>query len=168
MGKVLSYDDKVEMIRLWKEEGFSILKLREHFGCSKSVIERWRNRYSQHGLDGLKGSVTRSPYSSEMKRKILSELEAGVSKRKILAKYQMSNSTLSKWLLNCRCMEKIDVTKAVEPEDIKNLRKKYNGNPEIQEILSRLEYSEMENACLKKLETLVRARKEKKQKQSEN
>ena len=168
MSHPLSYEEKVELIRLWKEEDYSIGMLCKHFNCSQSVVERWRKRYLFHGIEGLKGKMTRPPYTKEMKKKILAELQRGHSKKEILAKYQMSHSTLSKWLINCDHMEKFDETKAIAPKEIKNLKNKYKDNPEMLEILKRLEYSEMENACLKKLATLVQARKEKERKQSEN
>ena len=41
-------------------------------------------------------------------------------------------------------------------------------NPEIKELLEQLEYAKMENDILKKLGTLVQARKEKEQQQSKN
>jgi hypothetical protein len=65
-------------------------------------------------------------------------------------------------------MEKFNPAKAIEPEEIKSLKKQYKDNPAVIELPERLEYSEMENACLKKLATLVQARKEKEQKQSKN
>ena len=41
-------------------------------------------------------------------------------------------------------------------------------DPEIKKLLEQLEYAKMENDILKKLATLVQARKEKEQQQSEN
>ena len=43
-----------------------------------------------------------------------------------------------------------------------------NKDPEIKELLEQLEYAKMENDILKKLATLVQARKEKEQQQSKN
>ena len=57
---------------------------------------------------------------------------------------------------------------SITPDEIKSLKKENKDNPTMMELLERLEYSEMENACLKKLATLVQARKEKSQKQSKN
>lgn len=168
MSKVLSYEEKLELIRLWKEENYSIKMLSDHFGVAKSVVERWRKRYLIHGEKGLILQTTNPPYSEEQKGKILSEINNGISKRTILAKYKISHSTLSKWMLKSSNMEKFNPAKAIEPEEIKSLKKQYKDNPAVIELLERLEYSEMENACLKKLATLVQARKEKEQKQSKN
>ena len=168
MSKSLSYEEKLELIRLWKEENYSIRMLSEHFGVAKSVVERWRKRYLIHGEKGLVLQTTNLPYSEEQKEKILQEIKNGISKRMISAKYKISNSTLSKWMLESSYMKKFDPAKAIEPDEIKSLKKQYKDNPAMIELLERLEYSEMENACLKKLATLVQARKEKKQKQSKN
>lgn len=161
----LTYEEKVELIRLWKEENYSTRMLSEHFGISKSVVERWRKRYTIHGLNGLRGNKTKKPYTEEEKQKILQELKSGISQKQILAKYQMSNSTLHKWMIKCSVMEKFDPSKPIEPEEIKRLKKENKDKPEMLELLERLEYSEMENACLKKLATLVQARKKKEQRQ---
>ena len=168
MSKSLSYEEKLELIRLWQEENYSIRMLCEHFGVVKSVVERWRKRYLIHGEKGLISKSTNAPYSEEEKQKILNDLKRGVSKRTISAKYQISHSTLSRWILKLPHMEKFDSTKAIPPDEIKSLKKQYKDNPAMMELLERLEYSEMENACLKKLATLVQARKEKEQKQSKN
>ena len=168
MSKKLSYEEKLELIRLWQEENYSIKMSSEHFGISKNSVERWRKRYLIHGEKGLISTSTNPPYSVEEKRKILNDLKAGVSKETIAAKYQIYHSTLSRWMLKSPYMEKFDPTKAIPPDEIKSLKKQYKDNPDMMELLERLEYSEMENACLKKLATLVQARKEKEQKQSKN
>lgn len=168
MSRALTYEEKLELIRLWKEEQYSLRMLCEAFNTTQSVVERWKKRYSIHGPSGLKGSATRSPYTAETRNKILNEYKSGVSKKEIVAKYQMSNSTLSEWMVKYGCMKQFDPSKAIEPNAIKELKKKHKDNPEMLELLDRLEYSEMENACLKKLATLVQARKEKGRKQSKD
>ena len=168
MSKSLSYEEKLELIRLWKEEKYSIKMLSEHFGISKNAVERWKKRYLIHGEKGLISKPTNPPYTKEQKYRILAELQNGVSKTALSAKYQISHSTLSRWMLRYPYMDKFDPTKAITPDEIKSLKKQNKDNPAMMELLERLEYSEMENACLKKLATLVQARKEKSQKQSKN
>ena len=75
MSKSLSYEEKLELIRLWQEENYSIRMLCEHFGVVKSVVERWRKRYLIHGEKGLISKSTNAPYSEEEKQKIEKELE---------------------------------------------------------------------------------------------
>jgi len=168
MSKSLSYEEKLELIRLWKEENYSLKMLSDHFGIAKSVVERWKKRYLIHGEKGLISKQTNPPYTKEQKLRILTELKNGVSKRRLTAKYLISHSTLSRWMLEYPHMEKFDPTKAITPDEIQSLKKQNKDNPAMIELLERLEYSEMENACLKKLATLVQARKEKEQKQSKN
>ena len=123
MSKVLSYEEKLELIRLWKEENYSIKMLSDHFGVAKSVVERWRKRYLIHGEKGLILRTTNPPYSEEQKEKILSEINNGISKRTILAKYKISHSTLSKWMLKSSNMEKFNPAK--DPLYDLKLRKDY-------------------------------------------
>ena len=125
----------------------------------KTLFNSWK---------GLISKQTNPPYTKEQKLRILTELKNGVSKRRLTAKYLISHSTLSRWMLRYQYMGKFDPTKAITPDEIKSLKKENKDNPTMMELLERLEYSEMENACLKKLATLVQARKEKNQKQSKN
>ena len=62
------------------------------------------------------------------------------------------------------------VTRVISREELNDLQEKHKDSkdPEIKELLEQLEYAKMENDILKKLATLVQARKEKEQQQSEN
>ena len=66
--------------------------------------------------------------------------------------------------------EKKSVRRIISREELNALKEKHKGtkDPEIKELLEQLEYAKMENDILKKLATLVQARKEKEQQQSEN
>jgi transposase InsO family protein/transposase-like protein len=50
----LSYKDKVEMYRLWKEEHFSMLRIGELFGLSHGNVEYIVHLADRHGTDILK------------------------------------------------------------------------------------------------------------------
>lgn len=67
-------------------------------------------------------------------------------------------------------MAKKSVTRIITREELNALQEKHKGtkDPEIKELLEQLEYAKMENDILKKLATLVQARKEKRRRQSEN
>ena len=60
--------------------------------------------------------------------------------------------------------------KIISDSELQELRKRFRNtdNPDIKMLMERLEYAKMENDVLKKLGTLVRARKEKERKQSKN
>ena len=60
--------------------------------------------------------------------------------------------------------------KIIRDSELQELRKRFRNtdNPDIKMLMERLEYAKMENDVLKKLGTLVRARKEKERKQSKN
>ena len=83
-------------------------------------------------------------------------------------KYRLSPSTLKRWGVECGMGNSI--TKIISTEELNALKEKHKGtkNPEIKELLEQLEYAKMENDILKKLGTLVQARKEKEQQQSKN
>ena len=124
----------------------------------------------QSDLLALQTRRTNSAYSKEFKEKVQSELRNKVSINYLKAKYNLSPSTLKQWSVECGMAEKKSVRRIISREELNALQEKYKGtkDPEIKELLEQLEYAKMENDILKKLATLVQARKEKEQQQSEN
>ena len=141
-----------------------------------AVLEKYRQqlyksilRVRVNGIDGLRTRRTASPYSEEFKEKVQLELRNKAPINFLRAKYHLSPSTLQRWRLECG-MAKKSVTRIITREELNALQEKHKGtkDSEIKELLEQLEYAKMENDILKKLATLVQARKEKERRQSEN
>jgi hypothetical protein len=159
--------------------------------CSKEIIDNYikqrdeilkeaKNEFklnptleSQYMLkDGIAVLADSTLISEEdtgrFKEKVQSELRKKVSINFLKTKYRLSPSTLKRWGVECGMGNSI--TKIISTEELNALKEKHKGtkNPEIKELLEQLEYAKMENDILKKLGTLVQARKEKEQQQSKN
>ena len=169
MNKYYSTEFKLKVVQeyLKREKGSTILA--HEMNIHPSMVLNWYHLYEQHGKDGLKTRRTKPSYSKEFKEKVQFELRNKVSINYLRAKYHLSPSTLKRWRVECG-MAKKTVTRVISREELNALQEKHKGtkDPEIKELLEQLEYAKMENDILKKLATLVQARKEKEQQQSEN
>ncbi len=169
MNKHYSTEFKLKVVQeyLKGEKGSTILA--HEMNIHPSMVLSWYHLYEQHGIDGLQTRRTNSSYSKEFKEKVQFELRNKVPINFLKAKYNLSPSTLKRWGVECG-MAKKSVTRIISREELDALQEKHKGtkDPEIKELLEQLEYAKMENDILKKLATLVQARKEKERQQSEN
>lgn len=170
MNKYYSTEFKLKVVQeyLKREKGSSILA--HEMNIHPSMVLNWYHLYEHHGIEGLKTRKTNSAYSKEFKEKVQFELRNKVSINYLKVKYNLSPSTLKRWSVECGMAEKKAVRRIISREELDALQEKHKGtkDPEIKELLEQLEYAKMENDILKKLATLVQARKEKEQQQSEN
>ena len=169
MNKKYSTEFKFKVVQEYQkgEKGSHILG--HEMNIHPSMVLSWYHLYKQHGIDGLRTRRTASPYSEEFKEKVQLELRNKAPINFLRAKYHLSPSTLQRWRLECG-MAKKSVTRIITREELNALQEKHKGtkDSEIKELLEQLEYAKMENDILKKLATLVQARKEKERRQSEN
>lgn len=169
MNKKYSTEFKFKVVQEYQkgEKGSHILG--HEMNIHPSMVLSWYHLYKQHGIDGLRTRRTASPYSKEFKERVQFELRNKAPINFLRAKYHLSPSTLQRWRLECG-MAKKSVTRIITREELNALQEKHKGtkDSEIKELLKQLEYAKMENDILKKLATLVQARKEKERRQSEN
>ena len=166
MNKKYSVEFKMKVVQeyLKGEKGSGVLG--HELGIHPSIILNWYNLYKQHGIEGLKTRTTNPAYSNDFKEKVKAELRNNVSINFLKTKYRLSPSTLKRWSVECG-MDKT-VRKVISREELNALHEKHKNtkDPVIKELLEQLEYARMENEFLKKLATLVRARKERERQQS--
>ena len=168
MNKKYSVEFKMKVVQeyLKGEKGSGVLG--HELGIHPSIILNWYNLYKQHGIEGLKTRTTNPAYSNVFKEKVKAELRNKVSINFLKTKYRLSPSTLKRWSVECGMAK--SVTRIISRDELNALKEKHKNtdNSEIKELLEQLEYAKMENDILKKLATLVQARKAKEQQQSEN
>lgn len=166
MSKVYDLDFKLQVVKMYdkQKEGYSTIAKR--IGIHPSMVQRWVGKYHSLGIEGLMNRSTNTEYTEDFKNKVKEEINRNVSVNSLVCKYNISPSTILRWRLECGMAEE----KIINDEELKLLREKFKEtkDPDIKMLMEKLEYAKMENDCLKKLGTLVRARKEKEQKQSEN
>ena len=166
MSKVYDLDFKLQVVKMHdnQKEGYSTIAKR--IGIHPSMVQRWVSKYHSLGIEGLMNRSTNTEYTEDFKNKVKEEIKRNVSVNSLVCKYNISPSTILRWRLECGMAEE----KIISDEELKLLKEKFKEtkDPDIKMLMEKLEYAKMENDCLKKLGTLVRARKEKEQKQSEN
>jgi len=168
MNKKYTTEFKLKVVQEYQkgEKGSTILG--QELNIHPSMVLSWYHLYEEHGIEGLQTRRTNPSYSKEFKEKVQVELRNKVSINYLKTKYRLASSTLKRWSVECGMAK--TVKRIISREELNALQEKHKGtkNPEIKELLEQLEYAKMENDILKKLATLVQARKEKEQQQSKN
>ena len=163
MNKKYSVEFKVKVVREYErgEKGSHLIA--QENGIHPGMVLRWYKIYKYHGIDGLRSRATSPTYSKEFKDKVKYEILTNVSLTTLSEKYHLSYSTIKRWSIECGMSKSIN--RIITTEELKALQEKHKNtkDPLIKELLEQLEYAKMENDCLKKLETLVQARKKKEQ-----
>ena len=172
----LSYEDKVEIIRLHNECGYGCTTISKKFEVAVSTIDDLIKQYNIHGECALIKHKNRS-YSVEEKLQIINRIESGESINSLANEYMMSDSIIHSWLNKYKnlgydglkdkpkgrkpSMKKeenqiIDID-SIDPNDKDEIIRQQQIIIEQQK--KEKEYLEMENEVLKKLQTLVQQRK---------
>ena len=163
MNKKYSVEFKLKVVRDYErgEKGSHLIA--QENGIHPGMVLRWYKIYKYHGIDGLRSRATSPTYSKEFKDKVKYEILTNVSLTTLSEKYHLSYSTIKRWSIECGMSKSIN--RIITTEELKALQEKHKNtkDPLIKELLEQLEYAKMENDCLKKLETLVQARKKKEQ-----
>ena len=161
--KKYSVEFKLKVVRDYErgEKGSHLIA--QENGIHPGMVLRWYKIYKYHGIDGLRSRATSPTYSKEFKDKVKYEILTNVSLTTLSEKYHLSYSTIKRWSIECGMSKSIN--RIITTEELKALQEKHKNtkDPLIKELLEQLEYAKMENDCLKKLETLVQARKKKEQ-----
>ena len=175
----LSLEDKIEIVRLYKEVGLGYKSISKKFNVRFSTIERMIRRYKEHGIESLKHPPKQQKYSVEFKMMIIKKVYEGKSKTSLAAEYNLPGlGTIVAWMhkyeelgyngliskqgrpkknMNPEKEEKTNVVNSSpltdsERVEFEELKRQYD-------ILKKeKELSDMENEFLKKLDALVQER----------
>ena len=174
----LTLEDKLKIIEL-REKGYSYEMIGKQFKVRDSTIKRIWYRYKNHGVNGIIHPLKNRSYSPELKLEIINRVFQGESKTSLAAIYNLPGEcTIISWMkkyeeLGYNGLENKpkgrpksmprkpkEETKTIKDNTplTKNEREEYN------ELKKKLEYLEMENEYLKKLDALVKQRLEQQRK----
>lgn len=158
---------KHAVVLKYLEGSMSYRTLAEHFGVpNHSLVERWVGFYRRHGEDGL--TSKRSAYSAEFKLSVLEYMwDNSLSKGQTATVFNIRrHATVGDWerayhadgLAALKPHRKGRVTMLPAPE--KPETAKVEDTRTREELLEELAYLRAEVAYLKKLDALVRSRKQ--------
>lgn len=164
---------KQRVVSEYLQGGTSLLQLARHYGLSSGGIHLWVQRYRYHGKRAFEDPPRpRRPYPAEFKRHVLETMQReGLSARQAVARFQLSSvGVIRAWqarydgagfdpLTRLRRRPRI-MSKSPKPP--KRSNRPTAAMTEEQRQIARqqeeLEYLRAENAYLKKLDALMRAK----------
>ncbi len=166
----LSLKDKRKIIETYKTEYCSYECAGKAVGCSSKVAELIIKQYELHGEKALTISKKQNHYSEEFKKKMVDLVESGRTITSLTVEYNLhTTSTIRRWI---KIFEQLGYNGLKENKrgrpKMKPKETKTNENAvspltdkerqEFEEMKKKLEYLEMENEYLKKLDALVQER----------
>lgn len=154
-------EDKIRAVKRYLKGNKGYKNIAEEIGVHKSKLQFWVKKYQYHGEKAfLKGYTN---YSVQYKLDVLNYMnENGTSIFETAAIFNMpSDTTLWKWqhLLETQGLDALQSKKKGRPsmknENLKTTKKQAPAEGSIEALQIELERLRMENAYLKKLNTLV-------------
>ena len=170
----LTMKDKIKIVEL-KEQGVGYRTIAKQFKVMDSTIKTIWYAYENHGIEGIKHPSKNRKYSAELKLEIINRVFHGESKKRLAAEYNLPGAgTIVSWMkkyeeLGYNGLEgkqgrprgRLNI---MAKEEKKNTPLTKNEREEYNELKKKLEYLEMENEYLKKLDALVKQRLEQQRK----
>lgn len=169
----LSLEDKLEIVRLYEEQGLSHREIAKKYNVRYSNINTIIYRYKYHGVSTLKHPASNRKYSADFKLMIIEQVYKGRSKTSLAAEYNLPGvGTIVLWMHKYEKLGYNGLISKRKGRPKKNMDPKKeekikvdNSSPltnferkEFEELKKELEYVKMENEFLKKLDALVQER----------
>jgi len=161
----LTIEEKIKIIEL-REKGIGYGTIAKQFKVQDATIERIWYRYEKHGIEGIKHPAKNRKYSADLKLEIINRVFQGETKTRLAVEYNLPGSgTIVSWM---KKYEELGYNglegkprgrpKIMAKEEKKNIPLTNDEREEFNQLKKKLEYLEMENAYLKKLDALVTER----------
>ena len=169
----LTYEDKKEIVRLYKESGYGSCKLGRMYGVDSSTILRLVKRYEAWGDEALEKKKYQA-YPQSLKMEVAQRILNGESYASLEPEYNIRASTIRQWVQKFEesgydgledkkkgrpamkketCKPSDPAIEEIDPSDkdalIESLERK------VKEQEEEIRYKELEIEALKKLRALV-------------
>lgn len=154
---------KLEIIQRYLQGDAGVKKLAEEYHVHKSDIQKWRDAYLAHGIDGL--NTRPKSYSGDFKVSVVEYMHnTGSSLRKTAAHFNIPcRDSITRWerIYYEEGKEALYIEKRgrVRTMGIKKPRKPKKNINENEDLLAEVQRLRMENEYLKKLNALIQERK---------
>lgn len=140
------------------------------FGVDHGAVRRWTEHWKVNGMDGF--TISTKAYSAEFKESVVLWMQQhNKSSRKAAAEFRIATAcTVSKWERLYRTGGIIALQDKPRGRQMKSGKNETsdkelnNPRPVFKNAEEELEYLRAENACLKKLQALIREKQKTKQK----
>ena len=164
----LTLEDKIKIIEL-RVQGLGYGTIAKKYNVRHSTIQTIYHSYESHGIEGIKHPAKNMKYPPEIKLEIIKRVFEGEPKTGLAAEYNLYGAgTIVSWMkkyeeLGYNGLEGKQGRPRGRPkirtkEEKKNTPLTKSEREEFNELKKKLEYLEMENEYLKKLDALVKER----------
>ena len=164
----LTLEDKIKIIEL-RKKGLGYETIAKKFKVKHSLIQKIWYVYELHGIEGIKHPSKNRKYSVEFKLEIIKRVYKGETKTRLAAEYNLPGAgTIFSWMKKYeelgynglegkqgRPQGRLNI---MTKEEKKNTPLTNDEREEFDQLKKKLEYLEMENEVLKKLDALVKER----------
>ena len=161
----LTLEDKIKIIEL-RMKGWGKERIAKQFNIPNSLVKNIYDKYELYGLEGIKHHLKNRKYSADFKLEVINRVIQGESKTQLATLYNLPGAgTIVSWM---KKYEELGYNglegrprgrqKIMTKEEKKNTPLTKNERDEFNELKKKLEYLEMENEVLKKLDALVKER----------
>ena len=160
--KMYSTQLKLEIVQKYLQGNIGVKKLAKEYHVHKGDIQKWRDAYLEHGIDGL--NTKPKTYTGDFKISVVEYMHnTGSSLRKTAAHFNIPcRDIIKKWEhiyyeegKEALYIEKRGRASKMEIKKIHKNKKKIKDN---EDLLAEIEYLCMENEYLKKLNALIQNR----------
>lgn len=160
--KMYSAELKLEIVQRYLQGDMGVKKLAEEYHVHKGDIQKWRDAYLEHGIDGL--NTKPKSYSGDFKVSVVEYMHnTGSSLRKTAAHFNIPcRDLITKWerIYYEEGKEALYIERRgrASTMGIKKPRKPKKNVNENEDLLAEVQRLRMENEYLKKLNALIRDR----------
>ena len=140
--------------------GESLKSLCREFQIHKDMIRQWYLRYKKYGEDGLRGTQSYHYTATEKHAIVKDFVEKGITLHEICLRYDLSRSTIRKWVRLYRQGFSLEnLKRGCSPKDPMARPKKREPQTELEKLQAENLRLRAENALLKKVKALVEEEK---------
>ena len=162
-------DFKMQVIAYYRQ-GHTGIATAKKFGLDKKIISRWVKQYQSGGVEAIKPKASKTKYSSEFKRNVLTVmLEQGLSQSEVALTFNISSPALiSHWHKAYRLQGMSGLTPKRKGRGAMTkpvITNKPDDEKSLAELKRENAYLRAENAYLKKLDALLKAEEQADRKQ---
>lgn len=160
--KMYSTELKLKIVKRYLDEGIGLRKLAEQYHVNKGDVQKWRNAYIEHGIEGL--CTTHGTYTGDFKVAVVEYMHnTGASIRQTAEHFNIpSPPTISSWERiyyergkDALYEERRGRASKMSKKSNDNSKKKLEEN---KDLLAEIQRLRMENEYLKKLNALIQER----------
>lgn len=87
-------EEKLEAVLKYLDGSSSKTTIAKQVGCHPTVIGKWVSAYRQDGIQGLEKKRTKENYTPTFKKKLINEVQNGLTQVEVMHKYNLSSSSL--------------------------------------------------------------------------